>query len=117
MTSLKAKLEALNTEALEYEQDIKHIKEDHPDMISKLDSIETFIKDSKETIEQEAQADTGVNEAYTNLKDTLSRLKNEITALKTAHAELKNKIARVAGMCIFGGTVLGIAGSLGLGFI
>lgn len=117
MTSLKGRLIALNNEALSFEQDVKGIKEDHPDMISKMNTIESFIKDNKEAIEKEATENVQVETAYNDLKDTLTRLKTELTALKTAHTELKGKIASVATLCVFSGTVVGLIGGLSLSSI
>ena len=112
MTSLKDKLQALNNEALQLENDVKSVNGDHRPMMDKLDEIETFIKDSKQAIEDSA-ADTETNAAYEDLKDTLTRLKTEITTLKTQNLALKNKINSIAGICVFSGTLVGVLGTLG----
>jgi chromosome segregation ATPase len=110
--SLKDKLQALNTEALQLENDVKEVNGNHAEMMNQLNQIETFIKDSKKAIEDEATTNAEVEQAYTDLKETLDRLKTEITTLKTQNTQLKNKIASIAGLCIFSGAVLGVAGSL-----
>lgn len=112
--NLKDKLRTLNQEALQLENDVKGVNGNHTEMMNQLNQIETFIKDSKQAIENEATNDAEVEEAYANLKETLERLKTEVTTLKTQNTELKNKIASIAGLCVFSGTVLGAVGTLGL---
>ena len=112
--NLKEKLQDLNREATQLEEDVQGVNGNHEEMMNQLNQIETFIKDSKQAIENEATNDAEVEQAYTELKETLERLKTEITTLKTQNTALKNKIASIAGLCIFSGTVLGIVGTLGL---
>ena len=112
--NLKDKLQALNQEALQLETDVQGVNGNHAEMMNHLNQIETFIKDSKQAIENEATNDAEVEQAYTGLKETLERLKTEVATLKTQNTELKNKIASITGLCIFSGTVLGVVGTLSL---
>ncbi|KLL03491.1 MAG: hypothetical protein MRECE_10c027 [Mycoplasmataceae bacterium CE_OT135] len=117
MTTLKEKLAALKTEALQLEADVKGVNGDHSGMMDNLNKIETFIKDSKEAIEKEATEDTDTLKAYDELKEVMDRLKNEVNTLKTQNTQLKNKIASIGGICVFSGAAVGVLGVLGLKFL
>src|SRR2546429_2439712 len=107
MTSLKEKLDALNTEAEGIENDIKNVNGSHTEMMSQLDKIETFIGDNKEAIENEIKEGKEVEESYEKLLQTVNRIKNEVNTLKTQNQALKDKIGKVAGLCVFGGVATG----------
>jgi chromosome segregation ATPase len=111
-TSLKEKLEALNKEAEGIENSIKGVNNSHADMMSKLGQIENFVSDSKDSIEKEAKEAAEVQTSYEKLLKTIERVKLECVTLKKTNQELKDKINKIATICVFSGAVVAL--SLGL---
>jgi chaperonin cofactor prefoldin len=117
MTSLKDKLIDLNTRAEAIETKIDGVSGNHTDMMTQLEQIENFVKDNKEAVENEAVADQETNTAYQALLATVERLETKVNTLQTQNTTLKNKIAGIAGLCVFSGTVVGLIGGLSLSSI
>lgn len=109
MTSLKEKLEALNKEAEGIESSIKGVNGSHTDMMNKLNEIENFVSDSKDSIEKEAQETAEVQTSYEKLLKTIERIKQECIVLKDQNQELKSKINKIATICVFSGVVAGLS--------
>ena len=109
MTSLKENLEVLNKEAEEIESSIKGVNGSHADMMNKLDEIENFVSDSKDSIEKEAQETAEVQVSYEKLLKTIGRIKTECVTLKKQNQELKDKINKIATICVFSGAVAALS--------
>jgi chromosome segregation ATPase len=109
MNSLKEKLEALNKEAEGIESSIKGVNGSHADMMNKLDQIENFVSDSKDSIEKEAKETSEVQVSYEKLLKTIGRVKTECDTLKKQNQELQAKINKIAVICVFSGAVAGLA--------
>ena len=112
MTSLKEKLEDLNKEAEGIESSIKGVNGSHADMMSKLDQIENFVSDSKNSIEKEAKETAAVQVSYEKLLKTIERIKTECVTLKNQNQELKDKINKIATICVFSGAVAALSVAL-----
>ena len=109
MTILKEKLEDLNKEAEEIESSIKGVNGSHADMMSKLNEIENFVSDSKDSIEKEAQETAEVQVSYEKLLKTIGRIKQDCLVLEKQNQELKTKINKIATICVFSGAVAGLS--------
>ena len=109
MTSLKEKLETLNQEAEGIESSIKGVNGSHADMMSKLNEIENFVSDSKDSIEKEAKETAEVQVSYEKLLKTIGRIKQDCLVLEKQNQELKTKINKIATICVFSGAVAGLS--------
>jgi len=111
LNSLKDRLKALK------DSEVKDMKTDVSGSLTNLNLVENYLTDlktsAKLTVEEQEELRKRISDSCGELEKVIIALETEIKELKVETTKLKNKTAKVAGLCVGGGLLTGITLTMG----